>query len=275
MLPETNFALYSFLNHILIYNQTDEKEKALMDIFDIHAFYKSPLGAYARGEIVRHLQFLWPDLQNQLLVIGAGQSLARAAWKNHITQKAVYFTPHNLSGETGMVTIDESLLPLRDNSVNQIFVAHGLEFAAHPELFLYELNRILVPQGRAILVIPNRMGSWVRHDKTPFGAGQPFSYQQLKRLLTAYDFSLINKRVALMLPPYTMLYKLSDKLHLVRAYERFFQLTLPAFSGILIVEIRKTIFARPHVQPYRRAAPRFIARPAFGSSPSSFTGDKG
>jgi alpha-ketoglutarate-dependent 2,4-dichlorophenoxyacetate dioxygenase len=40
-----------------------------------------------------------------------------------------------------------------------------------------------MPEGRLLLIVPNRRGIWARLDSTPFGHGRPYSRGQLERLL--------------------------------------------------------------------------------------------
>ena len=51
--------------------------------------------------------------------------------------------------------------------------------------------RVLAPEGRLLLIVPNRRGVWARLDTTPFGHGRPYSRGQLERLLTDALFTPI------------------------------------------------------------------------------------
>ena len=53
-----------------------------------------------------------------------------------------------------------------------------------PAPLLREMWRVLTPEGRLLLIVPNRRGVWARLDTTPFGHGRPYSRGQLERLLT-------------------------------------------------------------------------------------------
>ncbi len=84
--------------------------------------------------------------------------------------------------EEGLVRsalVDEFELPLLESSVDLAIVAHGLELSDSPDELLKEVWRVLAPQGRILLVVPNRRGMWARFDSSPFGHGQPFSRPQL------------------------------------------------------------------------------------------------
>ena len=79
--------------------------------------------------------------------------------------------------------VDETELPLIDEGADRILLVHMLEWSENPLELLRELWRVLAPNGRLLLIVPNRRGLWARVDTTPFGYGSPFSRSQLTKLL--------------------------------------------------------------------------------------------
>ena len=61
--------------------------------------------------------------------------------------------------------------------------------------------RVLSPEGRLMLVVPNRRGVWARLDNTPFGQGRPYSRRQLEVLVRDALFTPLDLSGALYLPP--------------------------------------------------------------------------
>ena len=59
-------------------------------------------------------------------------------------------------------------------------ILHGLETCEHPRDLLLEVYRVLGPGGRALFIVPNRLGLWARRDSTPFALGSPYSLGQLE-----------------------------------------------------------------------------------------------
>ena len=102
---------------------------------------------------------------------------------------------------TRAALVDESLLPLRDGALGRAIIIHGLEAANHLDALMEQAWRVLVPNGRAIFIVPNRRGFWARRDQTPFGAGRPFSSGQLRKLLRRTGFVQGQSRATLILPP--------------------------------------------------------------------------
>jgi hypothetical protein len=99
--------------------------------------------------------------------------------------------------------------------------------------------RVLAPEGRMILVVPNRRGVWARLDNTPFGHGRPYSRRQLDQLLTAAMFTPLDWGGALFFPPLGRQILLRSS----TAWERVGAGLSPAFCGVLIVEASKELMA--------------------------------
>ena len=111
----------------------------------------------------------------------------------------------------------ENQWPLPDNSVDRLLAIHCLEQAERVGPLLREMWRVLKPDGRMLIVVPNRRGLWSRIDMTPFGHGLPFSRGQLETQLTDALFTPVDWSEALHFPP-------SNRrllLRMVPAIERF------------------------------------------------------
>ncbi|MEC7163850.1 MAG: hypothetical protein VXW20_06290, partial [Pseudomonadota bacterium] len=134
-----------------------------------------------------------------------------------------------------------------------------LEAANHSNALLNEIWRILVPNGRAIFVVPNRTGMWARRDATPFGAGRPFSRQQLRRQLKAAGFSIAGIRPALMLPPALPQFLV----RLLSPAERLLGLILPQIGGVWVVDIVKQVPAPIRAKRRQNMGLGVPVRPAF------------
>ena len=123
---------------------------------------------------------------------------------------------------------DEDSLPLSDSFFDHILVVHGLEGADAARPLLRQLWRVLAPEGRLLLVVPNRSSLWAQLERSPFALGRPFSRGELDSLLRGALFEPLRWDRALYLPP----------LHgrrLVRtgnAWERILRRLLPALSGM-------------------------------------------
>jgi hypothetical protein len=104
---------------------------------------------------------------------------------------------------------------------------------------LQEAWRVLVGQGRLLMIVPNRSGIWARIDSTPFGHGTPYSLGQIRHFLKEYTFVPERAERALFFPP------TSSRLMLVTAgmWEKIGQAFFNAFGGVNIVEATKQLYA--------------------------------
>jgi SAM-dependent methyltransferase len=141
--------------------------------------------------------------------------------------------PHASNSQSVMV--DETALPLADNALDRLLVVHCLEAATDPRQLLREMWRVLKPDGRVILIVPNRRGVWSRREATPFGHGRPYSRGQLETLLVEAMFTPLDWSGALHLPPVSQ----RGVLKWSMAAERIGSRLWPAFSGVILVEATK------------------------------------
>ena len=146
------------------------------------------------------------------------------------------------------------MLPLPDNSVDRLLIAHALEAAERPAQLLEEAWRVVAPEGRILAIVPSRRGVWARADGTPFGYGLPYSKTQLRELLQAAVFSPVFWGEALFAPPI-------DRRFVIRSaptIERIGAALALPFAGVYVVEAIKQVH-RPvgvHAMPSRPARRR-------------------
>ena len=217
------------------------------DVIDLRRYYASAPGDRARRKILARLKDLWPDTTGQR-VLGFGYATpflpAIADGAERVMafmpgrQGVEHWGPDGSGGRNHVALTEEAALPLPDSAVDRILIVHGLENARRLDAMLREAWRVLAPQGRIILVVPNRRGLWARFDKTPFGHGRPYSEHQLTSLLRDSRFSPVGWRGALFMPPVSgFLGRFSP---MVEAMGRRWW---PRFAGVILVEATKQVYA--------------------------------
>ena len=163
------------------------------------------------------------------------------------------------------------LWPLPDASIDRLVIVHGLEDAAGPRRVLREAWRVLSDDGLLIVVCANRRGLWALAERTPFGAGRPYSRTQLDKLLREAMFAPTAYAQALHFPPIEH----EALLRVSAAWERLgdaigaLPVLLPSLAGVNLIEVRKSmavpvtgskaevlgpIFAPGVLRPARRAS---------------------
>lgn len=230
------------------------------DVAELRDFYASPLGQVSRRLIRRCMRGAWADRQIETL-IGLGfacpyldtfRPQAKRIGAIMPTRQGALVWP--TKGIKQSVLADEEDLPLPDNSVDSMIVVHGLEMADRANQMLREMWRVLTPEGRVIIVVPNRRGIWARTDMTPFGYGRPYSRGQLERLLLEAMFTPQSWDNALFMPPLGRNVFLRSAI----AWERIGARTASGFSGVLIVEAKKEVSAPIGKLQRARALPQLL-----------------
>lgn len=220
-----------------------------LDVLDLRSFYyRTGLGRSVQRAIRDQVRAVWPNTKGMSLVgFGFAAPLLRPFLGE--AERVISLMPgqqgvmpwppgeHNLS-----VLCEETLWPLETGSIDRLVLMHGLDTSEDPFQLLEECYRTLAPEGRALLIVPNRRGLWARNDKTPFGFGRPYSLRQLEAQIRSHDFVAEQNLAALFQPP---------------SSRRFWMKTGPVWErighriprgiagGVLILEVKKQVPAPP------------------------------
>ena len=230
----------------------------------LEQFYASPLGNASREMTARRLRALWPDLSGSN-VLGYGYAWPYLAPYEAGTNRLIFAMPEGQGamahgGKRGISTVltEGRALPFSDAAFDRILAVHAVEEAETTAATLSELYRVLAPEGRIVIICANRSGMWARADSLPFGAGRPYSRRQLKAALTRAKFTPTVGSNALYIPPV----KFFTKPSLLRGAERFGETVWPRFSGLVLVEAIKRLYA-----PSEGGHAQKVARPKFAGVP--------
>ena len=235
-----------------------------VDIVDLREFYARPLGSVVRRIIVRRLRARWGDVRG-MTVFGFGYGAPYlGVFRNEAARlgalmpasQGVVAWPQNQPRQAALVQEDE--LPLGDNCADRVLVVHGVETTENSRELLREVWRVLSPEGRLILIVPNRSGIWARFDTTPFGHGRPYSRGQLTRLLREAMFTPLNWDQALYMPPFNWPVLLRSAI----AWERIGAILWPGLCGVNIVEATKQVYAATPEAVRKGVRARFHPVPA-------------
>lgn len=237
------------------------------DVSELKNFYASPLGQLARRIIARRIRDRWDNVSN-MDIVGLGYASPFLQVFNGEARVMAAMMPHRQGvvqwprkGPYRSTLVAETELPIRDTSIDCVLVVHGLEHVDARHAYLREIWRILMPQGKLIVVVPNRRGAWARLESTPFGQGRPYSAGQIERLLRETLFEPAGVTPCLFAPPLRARALRSATLVWERVGARFW----PAFSGVLIVEAVKQVYAEVRVVAKKPAFAPIAALP--GLSP--------
>ncbi len=216
-----------------------------LDVAELRDFYARPMGQITRRVLTRRIRERWPNIKGQTLIglgfvtpyLGAFRNEPRRIGALMPASQGVIVWP--AAGPIMSVLVDEESLPLPDNAVDRMIAVHCLEGAERVRPLLREIWRVLAPDGRLLLIVPNRQSMWARLDSTPFGHGRPYSRGQLERLLGDALFTPIDWTHALHMPPFERRFILRS----AATFERLGARVTPTFGGVIIVEAKKEVMA--------------------------------
>lgn len=225
-----------------------------IDVVDLREFYATPLGRVAAASLTAAVR-KYGGLENADAatgLVGIGYPvavldtlMATTGPNAAMAQHSLVFMPARqgaikwpIDKPSRTALVQEDALPLETSSVQCVIAVHLLENVSDPAAILEEIWRILVPEGRLILVAANRRGLWTRFEHTPFGHGRPFSKGQLSNLMRKAKLTPVRWGDCLNFPP--MRYS-----RLIKTYpwiERVAHRVWPVFCGAYVVTARKRLY---------------------------------
>jgi len=231
------------------------------DITQYRSFYDARLGTIARRLIRARLRALWPHVDG-MTIVGLGYATPYLAPFVDTAQVVACMPAEQgavawpRSGRNRVALADDTNLPFDDGSIDRAILIHSLETSEVWRSLLRQTWRMLKPDGRLIVVVPNRRGLWSLTGDTPFADGHPYSRGQLQRLLAEAMFLPETWEGALYGPPARWRFIMRTG----RAWERMGRTLYPRLPGVWIVEASKTMYvpaagATPTTSRRARLAP--------------------
>jgi SAM-dependent methyltransferase len=207
-------------------------------------------------------------------VLGYGYSKPFLSGYQANTHRTIYALPalqgaQAIASQRGnaSVQIQDHQLPFMPGVFDRVLVAHGLEETPRLNASLRELWRVMKPEGRIVIIAANRSGLWARSDKTPFGAGRPFSRTQLSRCLKTAGFEPLVRAGALYAPPIDFLCSKT----MGRMFETFGETVWPGFSGLVLVEAVKRMYVGDDARQKKKILrPNFKGAGVLGTAGKSY-----
>jgi len=234
------------------------------------SYYSSPLGVMSRRFIRNKTYQFWPELRHYSL-LGIGYAQPYLNRYMHQAERTLLsmprvddMKPFLYEDKNTLCITDLEEQPFPNQFFDRILIIHCLEFMGDVPKLLKECHRMLKPNGRILIIVPNRHSMWSRADATPFGNGSPFTPEQIKRYITESDFQIERMETALFTPPRNSAFirKLSPLIEKYGPYAFF------RFGGVHIIEVSKQVFAT--ITPDKGSRIEAITGPILmpGASPS-------
>ena len=215
------------------------------DVIELRDFYAGRTGEVARHLIRRGVRTIWPDLRNER-VLGVGYATPYLNQFAEEAERVLAFMPAQqgvlrwpVESPNDVALVDETAWPLADYTIDRVLLVHALENAETFRELLREAWRVLMGDGRLLVVVPNRRGLWAHSERTPFGHGHPYSANQLAKLLRDGMFLPMQTSHAVFVPPTRSRTLLGS----APAIERLGQRYLSGLGGVVMIEASKQIHA--------------------------------
>ncbi len=214
-----------------------------VDVLRLRDWYRTRTGCVAAGVVNDYIRKLWPALHGKkVLSLGYGLPYLEGYQDDPFVfaampaQMGVIHWP--ASGDSRTLMTWEAELPFVDETFDYILLTHALEFSGNPDYLMQELARVLKPDGRVLIVVPNRLGVWSRREITPFARGRPFSTLELNKLIRRNGFVVSQSVYGLFVPPTRRRWILRH----AATFEKIGQRWRPPVGGLLLTEARKDLF---------------------------------
>jgi SAM-dependent methyltransferase len=227
-----------------------------LDVRELAEFYDSLLGAVARRILLRRLRLIWPNVEG-LRLLGYGYATPFLRPFLFEAERGVAAMPAPMgviawpAGQCLTALVEEDALPFPDAFFDRVLVVHGVEGAESLRPLLRQLWRVLAPEGKLLLVAPNRASLWAQVDWSPFGQGRPFSRTELEAVLRDVLFVPTAWDRALYVPPFNS----RGLIGTGAGWERFGQRFFPGLGGVHLVEATKSLYAPVGPAPARKGVP--------------------
>lgn len=214
---------------------------------DLKKFYESDIGGVVRETLQQHIAEIWPNVRG-LRVMGCGYALPYLdAFNKQLPERVISMMPRGQGvqywpGDKKNLTFccEEYGFPIESASIDRAILTHHLEGANDISASIHEVWRVLKANGRALIIVPNRIGVWARAEWSPYGHGRPFTMTQLSNLLQHNSFEQVSHKGALFMPPID---GSSVILRSAKMFEKMGGTILPFVAGVHIVEVRKRAYA--------------------------------
>lgn len=247
-----------------------------LDVIDLREFYATPLGKASQAALLRTFSKL-PTLPDDIDLVGMGYPVPLFEKLAADIPQAIILMPARqgalqwpIGKDSKVALVDEDELPIETASVQCVVILHLIENVADPAQILNEIWRILVPEGKLVLVAANRRGLWTRFEHTPFGNGRSFSRGQLSILLRKAKLTPSSWHHSLNFPPI----RFKNMMRFYPLLDKVGARLWPLFCGAYMVTATKRLYQGVPVQAERTGKVKVPVAVAQGARLSRKTPEK-
>lgn len=222
-------------------------------------WYKTPIGRHvARVETACVEQMIENSFGHFLVQIGCSEQFGEALEQSRIRTRVLVAERCCAGGDGAPVQAYPSALPFASASVDAVLLPHTLDFAPQPQRVLRETERVLIPEGRILILGFNPHSAWglmrafLRRRRVPW-CGNQLSAARLIDWLDLLGFQLELRQWLLFRPPLRSVY--TSRLDwLDDAGARWW----PVLGGAYVIRAVKRRSLPTAIRPRWRGRPSFL-----------------
>jgi len=233
---------------------------------DLDNWYRSPLGRYLAAHIKRALDDLLATSFGYY-ALHLGCRPRPSDYLAACRTKHIFYLGREQQHQD--VEIDPASLPVATDSIDLVIMTHALSQSSDPHALLREVNRVLIPNGKLIVIDFNPVSLWgVRHifqswlDEAPW-SGHYYTAYRIKDWTALLGFELLHHYRCGYVLPFNF-QSMIDRSHIL---SKFLQRWLRFSSAINVFEFEKnTIPLTPFKKSWLKEhiMPPNVIRPSVG-----------
>jgi len=244
------------------------------DALSLSEWYRGDLGRYLSGRIAEVMDgVLATCFGYYALYLGCAEPAATIMRGNRV-KRLFLLGQEPVAGADGVpvmdARIDFAALPIASDSSDLVVLAHALSQTHHPHALLREAHRVLIPDGKLVIVDFNPVSLWgLRHlfqswlDDAPW-AGHYYTARRLKDWASLLGFELLQHRRSGHILPLGF----SALIRRSRLFSKFSGRWLDFSGAVNVLVFEKTTIPLTPVRSRRWVSPRLlgprVARPSVG-----------
>lgn len=220
----------------------------------LQAWYRSALGVeVARIEDDCVQRLLANTFGYYLVQVGASESFGGALAASRIRHRILLSALQSSPGFAGPTVVgDPTALPLASDSIDAVLLPHTLEYSGQPRAILAEVERVLIPEGRLILLGFNPLSLWGLGRlcwpacRRPPWNGRWRLVVQIEHWLNELGFEIEMCERVLFCPP--IVSPTGARCATIESLGRRFW---PLFGGLYVIRAVKRVAPLTPIKPYR------------------------
>jgi SAM-dependent methyltransferase len=229
---------------------------------EIRAWFRDTPGRELLAQEHALLEQQLPDLFGYYLVqLGFIGDVPEAVLATRIRQRVVVASDGPIAGDVVPVAALFAQLPICTDSVDAALLVHTLDFSGNPHGVLREVERILIPEGRVIVIGFNPLSLWGlrrfwpgRRKGVPWNA-RFIAVRRMHDWLRLFGFDIELTHRLMFRPPFRR-EGLMRKLTFVEGLgARFFQ----PLAGVYVIRAVKRVVRLTPIEPSWRSGRRLLS----------------